>query len=584
MKPYVFYSNRLKSALPALLLFCLWSACSEPDRYPLKIVPHFIDKTLPPLETSSGIRQNEPASCGIILISIDTLRSDPLGCYGCDMSVTPVLDRFAQKSILFQNEIVQLPGTLPSHMSIMTSLYPRQHQVYPPDSILNPGIKTGAEIFKAHGFLCAGFTEGGYVKGRFGFARGFDIYDDTCRSWETVLNRATAYLDGLPDGSRFFLFLHTYQVHDPYHPQKPYKSMFCRQDYTPAVEPLGPNLSGFNAGRISIPAEDVEYFKTLYIAEIRQTDTLFARFFQYLTRKDLMNRVMIVVTSDHGEEFLEHGKLVHEQIYQQLVHVPLIIRVPDWNGRKLVSELVESIDILPALTGFAGLEPDIQFQGRDLLRQAGLEKPLPESQAYTESFVGKSAALLEKTSTAFRKLILKNLEAVNKDHVHFPKEFDLQVEGERPVIRGKAYHRMRRVEIFQRTRSLGRFTFFRRFWRSVELDLQPEESEAGTVIRCVSDGCTIPAEVTDSKDIRCLSMALTPTDTCPLIRAEHYDLEADPAESSDISGKRNQDSWHLHRDRLLGLMDGQQPMAEAGRQELDTELADRLKALGYLDQ
>ncbi|MGB5400530.1 MAG: sulfatase-like hydrolase/transferase, partial [Thermoanaerobaculia bacterium] len=115
---------------------------------------------------------------GFILISIDTLRADHLSCYGYTRVTSPFIDTLAARGVLFENAFVQLPGTLPSHMSIFTGLYPAEHGVYPPDGVLSPEIPTLPEIFQANGFRTGGFTEGGYVDGDYGFARGFEVFSD----------------------------------------------------------------------------------------------------------------------------------------------------------------------------------------------------------------------------------------------------------------------------------------------------------------------------------------------------------------------------------------------------------------------
>ncbi len=246
---------------------------------------------------------------GIVLVSIDTLRADHLGAYGYARPTSPFFDELAQRGTLFERAIVQLPGTLPSHMSIFTGLYPAEHGVYPPDNVLAVNVPTLPEVLRAHGFRTAGFTEGGYVDGHYGFERGFDRFaDDTgegSRAVEATLARGLDFLAGLQRDERFFLFLHTYVVHDPYDPPPPYERLFW-EDSPPAEawEPTGPNLTAVNRGERTVTPATVRYFEALYDGSIRYFDDRLRAFFARLDELGLTDETTIVLTSDHGEEFL----------------------------------------------------------------------------------------------------------------------------------------------------------------------------------------------------------------------------------------------------------------------------------------
>ncbi len=165
----------------------------------------------------------EPAPTrGYILISIDALRADHLGLYGYPKPTSPFLDELARRATVFDHAFAQVPSTLPSHMSMFTGLYPAEHGVFPPSAVLAPEIRTLPEILLHAGFRTAGHTEGGYVQGGYGFARGFGEWTDTPYADDTdverTFGRGVAFLQSVQPGERFFLFLHTYTVHDPYWP------------------------------------------------------------------------------------------------------------------------------------------------------------------------------------------------------------------------------------------------------------------------------------------------------------------------------------------------------------------------------
>ena len=161
----------------------------------------------------------------IILISLDTLRADHLGVYGYHLNTSPNIDALAKESIVFENAVVQSPWTLPSHMSIMTSLYPSFHGLVDKDSLtpLDDGHLTLAELLKKGGYKTVAFTDGGFVRGAFGFNRGFDIYDDQGGGIKKILPKVKKYLD-TSKSEPFFLFIHCYDIHSPYSPPSPYNT------------------------------------------------------------------------------------------------------------------------------------------------------------------------------------------------------------------------------------------------------------------------------------------------------------------------------------------------------------------------
>jgi arylsulfatase A-like enzyme len=523
---------------------------------------------------------------GIILVSFDTLRADGLGCYGNPEAVSPCLDRFAGRSIQFAGEMVQLPGTLPSHMSILTSLYPRQHTVYPPDSILPGTIVTAAELFQQAGYATGGFTEGGYVSGKFGFNRGFDLFRDDIRGWDRILDAGIAFLKTIKKDRPFFLFLHTYQTHDPYFPPPEYKALFCRDEYVPRFEPTGPNLVAANQGRLVSTQEDADHFRNLYEAEIRFTDSICQALYNHLSREGLWDRAMVIFTSDHGEEFLEHGKFVHEQLYDPLLHVPLLVRTPLWKGSGLIPDLVQSIDILPAMLHYANIPIHKQLQGKSLLSTAWTSHMTGSSIAYSESFATHRAALQELQNGHHRKFLM-NMPGMVQKQLAVGKDISIQVKGNRPTLKLAAYHSPRKVSVFWKENRITTLDVPVR-WTSFPVDLPFPEKDVLVEIQLRCDGCDIPSQVSDSDDQRCLSMFIAKTDTVPLMKAEYYDLSHDPSEQINMLfdqtlHSENQrdisENWAKRLDQMIKTME---PQGQKTTLELDTKQIDELKALGYL--
>ena len=409
-----------------------------------------------------GCSRTPAATRGYILISIDTLRADRLGSYGHDRDTSPFIDSLASRGVLFENAYVQLPGTLPSHMSIFTGLYPAEHGVYPPNGILSDRIKTLPEVFSAHGFRTAGYTEGGYVHGGYGFARGFDEFRDD--AWkiecdvERTLARGMDFLERLAAGDRFFLFLHTYAVHDPYpdvrspdayhFPIETYARPFWPQG-PPAgsVEPVGPRLMELNRQGEMPDERTLEYYRALYDAQILYLDDLLREFFARLEDLGLADDVTVVLTSDHGEEFAEHGQLLHEQVYRETLHVPLIMVHPDLDDGRRVGELVESIDIAPTLLELAGIEFPSPVSGRSLLPllagNAAADRP---REAFAEGLGGRERTLVRQTAAGIHQLVWWPGSLDRRGH-WMSRELSFETFARRLVIRAESFHQARGLEV-----------------------------------------------------------------------------------------------------------------------------------------
>jgi len=312
--------------------------------------------------------------CNVLLISIDTLRADHLGCYGYDRETSPAIDALASQSVLFEKAYSTSYHTADSHMSIFTSLYPSVHGVRnskgKTGQVLSTAVSTLPEILQANGYATAGFHGGGNVSGFYGFARGFDSYKRT----DEVAD-ATAWIQEATDRP-YFLFVHTYHVHDPYTPQPPYDSLFA-PDYEGPISADREALLGrtenesFNELRDVFwnqiepsNGEDIEHLKALYDGQIREIDGRIGELVSAALEAD--ERTLVILMSDHGEEFQEHGRFLHDQLYEELLRVPLILRLPSGRSGR-VEARISLIDLAPTLLDLLGIDAPAQFQGSSLL-------------------------------------------------------------------------------------------------------------------------------------------------------------------------------------------------------------------------
>jgi arylsulfatase A-like enzyme len=313
----------------------------------------------------------------LLLISIDTLRADHLGCYGYARPTSPFLDRLASQGVLFEQAHTTAPWTLPSHVSMFTGLYPSQHGVISEDLALPADVPTLAEVLRGRNFSTAGFVSGIYLRPRFGLARGFEHYlavptrkkgESSGTSLESTDRVSAGGLEWLAAQPRrpFFLFLHYFDVHSDYHPDPRFAALFGGP-YQGPVDGTSRQLRAFSRRQISFDADDRARLVDLYDAEIRQFDqALEALFAELQTRGDLAQTI-VVVTSDHGEEFFEHGGVMHGRTqYQELLRVPLILVGPGIPQGLRIDQPVSLVDLAPTLLTLLGVGSQSAFAGQDL--------------------------------------------------------------------------------------------------------------------------------------------------------------------------------------------------------------------------
>jgi arylsulfatase A-like enzyme len=326
-----------------------------------------------------------PAIENVILISIDTLRPDRLGAYGGERGLTPALDGLAARGAVFEQAIAQAPWTIPSHASFLTSEYPSALGVgpYRDPGKLSPAALTLAEAFREHGFATAAIT-GGYVSRVLGFEQGFDAFHETLDEPVFASTRAYAerWLDQRDPKRPFFLFLHTFEVHQ-YRPPADLRERLV----TPYDGPLRQveRVSAFvqdgetRAHAAGFSQADWRYLADLYDACVASVDAEIGRLLATLAERGLLEQTLVVVTSDHGEEFGEHGGSGHGYtLYDENLRVPLVLGHRSLAARR-VPEQVRLLDLAPTLVELAGLSAPPSWRGQSLvpLLEGAALAPLP---------------------------------------------------------------------------------------------------------------------------------------------------------------------------------------------------------------
>lgn len=323
---------------------------ADPVGFPLWGAPAVLRRT------SRGSLRN------VILISLDTWRHDHFDTDVSGGPVTPELAELAKSGAVFRQAISTYPSTSASHMSLLTGLYPITHQVRFANDVLADTIPTLAEILAAHGYQTGAVTENAMLLADSGFAFGFDSYFENkgLGLWSTegqidsTLERGRAWLDAHRD-ERFFLFLHTYQIHTPY---EPHPEDVC--------EPTDEELR-------SSRAPWVTKLRHRYAGEVRYADRTLARFLRSLRETGVLADSIVVLTSDHGEEFAEHDRMGHSKsVYDEVLRVPLLMWAPGLIAPgSRIEELVSLVDVVPTILDLLEIEPPSALQGASL--RSGLE-------------------------------------------------------------------------------------------------------------------------------------------------------------------------------------------------------------------
>jgi arylsulfatase A-like enzyme len=308
----------------------------------------------------------------VLLISIDTLRPDMLGCYGYDRPTSPTLDLLAGEGVLFENAFTTSPWTLPAHGSLLTGLYPRHHGATRESRALRRNIPTLGEILSKQGFSTMAIVNSHYVGRRYGFSRGFDefVYVQehmSEREPSEVVDTALSWLSNRREGP-FFLLLHAYDVHSDYGALPEYERMFVLP-YQGKIDGSTEQLLEIGRNTVDLDASDVDHLIDLYAAGIRQMDAELARLIEHLRATEELENTLIIVVSDHGEEFFEHGGLLHARTqYDEVIRIPLILRGPGVPRGHRIATPVSINDILPTTLALVGVQWDGAFDGMDVSR------------------------------------------------------------------------------------------------------------------------------------------------------------------------------------------------------------------------
>lgn len=366
----------------------------------------------------------------ILLVLIDTLRADHLHCYGYSRKTSPAIDELASRGVLFEEAISAAPWTLPSAMSLLTGRLPSRHRVENDTLRLAPSIPLLPGVLKEAGYATSAVVSHIYVSSAFGFDRGFDHFDDFGLSknyrFEAGLEpRAAAVTDRALQQIRtlkrrpFFLLVHYFDPHWDYAPPAPFDRRFAGP-YRGKVTGSYQSFAEYTVPGMKLAPEDRQHLLDLYDGEIAYADSEIGRLLRGLAAAGLSERTVVVVTSDHGEEFKEHDSMGHgRNLYDEVVKVPLIVAVPGEGSRaRRIHEQVRTLDLFPTLCRMGGGAVPPGIEGEDLGPLLG-GKAGPARAAVTETI--RFDAYRKAYRREGKKLIL-NLESNRRELYDLAKD------------------------------------------------------------------------------------------------------------------------------------------------------------------
>jgi arylsulfatase A-like enzyme len=346
----------------------------------------------------------EAPELNVLIIAVDTLRADHLGCYGYSRDTTSEIDRLARSGVLCTRCLSSAPWTLPSFSTIFTSLHPTQHGATAVKTHMRDSFPTLAGILKENGYATGAIVNAPALKPANGVARGFDFYHMTPldgRNAAGTTRDALEWIDGVEDSS-FFMFAHYFDPHLSYSPPPPYDRLYF-PGYRGRIGNSF-NLEGFSRVRDSmfvqmqdLEEDDWKQIVALYDGEIAFTDSAVGMLLEGLEDRGILENTLIVFLSDHGEEFFEHGGFEHgHTLYDELIQVPLVFSLPGVLPQNVsIERQVRLLDVTPTILDMLDIPLEPHFEGvslKPLLMGKGTLSSigrdlLPPEAAYAEAMM-----------------------------------------------------------------------------------------------------------------------------------------------------------------------------------------------------
>ena len=392
----------------------------------------------------------------VVVVIVDTLRWDALGCYGREGAVTPRIDALAAEGARFDQAIASSGWTLPSVASLLTGTWPTLHKATGKVSRLTPitqDLPVAAEVWKSAGYETLGFVNAAFLSPLLGLGRGFDVFDHR-HAYNREMRRADETVDAALKaideraGEKVFLLVHLFDPHLDYDPPDGFKQAFVGERATPPSPLSMTDCTNLRTDDKQPPTtEDIAYIRGIYQGEVAFVDRAVGRLVDGLIELDRWDHTTFVLTADHGEEFWDHEGFEHgHTLYDELIRVPLILRLPagETHVAHEVERQVRTLDIMPTLFDHAGITAPISFAGESFLGDLHGKGPERIPPAFSQSTLYGADKLSWRTERYH--LIVERAEGAELelyDIVNDPfEEHDLT--DELPQIRDALVHDLQR--------------------------------------------------------------------------------------------------------------------------------------------
>ncbi len=322
---------------------------------------------------------NSPSGPNVLLIVPDALRADHLGCYGYGRPTSPHIDKFAAEALFFEKAMSNSPWTKPSMGSVFTSMYPYEHKAFSWMDSLPDECLTLAEVFRNMNYATFAIQTNPSITEKHNFKQGFQYYQ------EMVLEKGDVVTSNFNAWTKkhkkkpFFAYLHYMDTHVPYNAPKEFSQIFGLKDDTLFTPGEFKTMDVRLLGEIGLSKDDKQSLVNLYDASIKYFDSSFARIVDNLRKLGILNKTIIILTSDHGEEFWEHDGFAHgHTVYNEVLHVPLIIGYSPHLPKRHIIPYVQLLDFFPTIVRLAGIKNYYELRGRDLAPAALANKKINE--------------------------------------------------------------------------------------------------------------------------------------------------------------------------------------------------------------
>jgi len=491
----------------------------------------------------------------VILIVIDTLRADHLGCYGYSRNTSPEIDKLSKEGIIFKNMVAQSSWTKPSTASILSGLYPKNHGAMTGKGRLPEEIHLLSEILRGYGYHSYAFVGNIHVSQAAGFNQGFKeffyfqekdvkVVPNIFVRSDELNNSLASFIRQLDDTSNNFIYIHYMDPHHPYLPKEKHFSKENKKRFTNAFS-LPKAISSMNEEERRILL--IEAINA-YDDEILYNDKMIGNMVRMLKKKNMYSNSIIIITSDHGEEFFEHGNFTHgKSLYDEQLKVPLIIHMPG-KTHKTINEIANQVDILPTILSLLEIPIPKNIDGIDLLNN----KRTPNLASYAELSIN------QLTISSIRTSKYKLIEGVTfpfdrkkKNHRWFKERALIETNDDSLELVIKSFYKNRKVRVLSDGIPIDTFTINT---KKQVFNIRLPDSKRKKMVAIESlTPCHVPRQLKISNDKRCLAFCIFNSrnvNAKSLLSArylEYYTLTEDP-------GEKNNRYYHPESREIITLL------------------------------